>query len=134
MITAGHDHQSGSGTTDGRSAIGVGVLGYAFMGRAHTSAYRALTYLASPPPLTPRLMILSGRDEARVSDLSARYGYEGWTSDWRDIVADPRIELFDNTGPNDVHAAPTSKIGEWTKRRIPGGFARMRQDPERSGT
>jgi predicted dehydrogenase len=111
-MTPVHDNQSAEAETDDRSTIGVGVLGYSFMGRAHTSAYRALSYIASPPSLTPRLVTLSGRDQSRVADLSAKYGYEGWTSDWRDMVADSRIALFDNTGPNGLHAAPTIAAAE----------------------
>ena len=41
-----------------------------------------------------------------------RYGYERWTTDWRDIVADPAIGLFDNGGPNALHAEPTIAAAE----------------------
>ena len=41
-----------------------------------------------------------------------RYGYERWTTDWRDIVADPAIGLFDNGGPNSLHAEPTIAAAE----------------------
>ena len=40
------------------------------------------------------------------------YGYERWTTDWRDIVADPTIGLFDNGGPNSLHAEPTIAAAE----------------------
>ena len=43
--------------------IGVGMLGYAFMGKAHANAYRKLAYMTWPPPLMPRLVSLAGRDE-----------------------------------------------------------------------
>ena len=36
-----------------------------------------------------------------------RYGYEKWTTDWRDVVDDPDVQVFDNGGPNDVHLEPT---------------------------
>jgi predicted dehydrogenase len=42
-----------------------------------------------------------------VRHAAERYGYARWTTDWRDIVADPAIGLFDNGGPNSVHAEPT---------------------------
>ena len=42
--------------------IGVGMLGYAFMGKAHANAYRTLPYMAWPPPLVPRLVSIAGRD------------------------------------------------------------------------
>jgi predicted dehydrogenase len=87
--------------------IGVGMLGYAFMGKAHSNAFRKLPYIAWPPPLVPRLVAITGRDEDAVANAARRYGYERWSTDWRDVVSDPAIGLFDNGGPNSVHAEPT---------------------------
>jgi predicted dehydrogenase len=87
--------------------IGIGMLGYAFMGKAHTNAYRTLAYMTWPPPLVPTLVSVAGRNAEAVEAAAHRYGYESWTTDWRDLVADPRVGLFDNNGPNDMHAAPT---------------------------
>jgi predicted dehydrogenase len=42
--------------------IGVGMLGYAFMGKAHSNAYRKLAYISWPPPLAPRLVAIAGRN------------------------------------------------------------------------
>jgi predicted dehydrogenase len=86
--------------------IGVGMLGYAFMGRAHSSAYRRVEELAAAP-LRPRLVAIAGRDPDAVSQAAGRYGWQLFTTDWRDVVADPTIELFDNSGPNHMHAEPT---------------------------
>src|SRR5260221_1512918 len=87
--------------------VGVGMLGYAFMGKAHSPAFRELAYLAWPPPLVPRLVGIAGRNEEAVGEAAQRYGYEYSTADWRDLVADERIGLFDNGGPNSLHAEPT---------------------------
>jgi len=92
--------------------IGVGMLGYAFMGKAHSSAFLDVRHVAWPPPLLPRLVAIAGRDEAAVAEAADRYGYERWTTDWRGIVADPAIGLFDNGGPNSVHAEPTIAAAE----------------------
>jgi predicted dehydrogenase len=89
------------------NTIGVGMLGYAFMGRAHAHAYRTLSYMMWPPPLVPELILISGRDEGKVADAAARYGFADSATDWRDVVADERIGLFDNSGPNHLHAEPT---------------------------
>jgi predicted dehydrogenase len=86
--------------------VGIGMLGYAFMGRAHSTAYHRVAELASPP-LRPRLVALAGRDGDAVSRAAARYGWELYTTSWRDVVADPNVELFDNSGPNHLHAEPT---------------------------
>ena len=87
--------------------IGVGMLGYAFMGKAHSNGFRTLAYMAWPPPLLPRLVAIAGRDETAVTEAARRYGFERAVTDWRDLVADPEIGLFDNGGPNIVHAEPT---------------------------
>jgi predicted dehydrogenase len=92
--------------------IGVGMLGYAFMGRAHANGYRKLSYMAWPPPLRPRLVSIAGRDEAAVSEAAHRYGFERYVTDWRELVSDPHVQLFDNGGPNNLHAEPTIAAAE----------------------
>ena len=86
--------------------IGVGMLGYDFMGRAHSNAFKKLPYMMYPPPLVPRLVALCGRTEEAVKAVARRFGYQGYYTDWRQLLADDRIQLFDNGGPNDVHAEP----------------------------
>jgi predicted dehydrogenase len=83
------------------------MLGYAFMGKAHSNAFRKIAYMTWPPPLVPRLALIAGRDEEAVREAAERYGYENWTTDWRDMIADPSVGLLDNGGPNSVHAEPT---------------------------
>jgi predicted dehydrogenase len=87
--------------------IGIGMLGYAFMGKAHSNAYRTLTYMTWPPPLRPVLVGIAGRNEAAVAEASKRYGFGSHVTDWRALVDDDRIGLFDNAGPNNLHAEPT---------------------------
>jgi predicted dehydrogenase len=85
--------------------IGVGMLGYAFMGKAHSRAFLAQPALGSP--LVPELVSLSGRDAEKVEAARALYGWAEAVADWREQVADERIGLFDNGGPNALHAEPT---------------------------
>jgi predicted dehydrogenase len=98
--------------------IGVGMLGYAFMGKAHTNAYRKLAYMTWPPPLMPQLVAIAGRNEEAVSEAARRYGYAEYVTDWRQLVADDRIGLFDNAGPNNLHAEPTIAAAEAGKHVI----------------
>jgi predicted dehydrogenase len=98
--------------------IGVGMLGYAFMGKAHSNALKKIAYMTWPPPLVPRLVAIAGRNEEAVSNAARRYGYERWTTDWHDIVSDPAIGLFDNGGPNSLHAEPTIAAAEAGKHVI----------------
>jgi predicted dehydrogenase len=94
------------------------MLGYAFMGKAHSNALRKIAYMTWPPPLRPRLVAIAGRHEEAVSTAARRYGYERWTTDWRDLVSDPGIGLFDNGGPNSLHAEPTIAAAEAGKHVI----------------
>jgi predicted dehydrogenase len=101
-----------------RKEIGVGMLGYAFMGKAHSNAFKKIAYMTWPPPLVPRLVSIAGRNEEAVRNAAERYGYERWTTDWRQLVADPEIGLFDNGGPNSLHAEPTIAAAEAGKHVI----------------
>jgi len=107
-----------AGEVDDIPPIGVGMLGYAFMGKAHANGYKKLSYMAWPPPLMPRLISIAGRDEQAVSAAARRYGFERHVTDWRELVADPEVELFDNGGPNNLHAEPTIAAAEAGKHVI----------------
>ena len=106
-----------SGAAKART-IGVGMLGYAFMGKAHANAYRKIPYMTWPPPLVPRLVAVAGRTEEAVAEAARRYGFEGYATDWRELVSNDEVELFDNTGPNNLHAEPTIAAAEAGKHVI----------------
>jgi predicted dehydrogenase len=84
--------------------IGVGVIGYSFMGKAHSNALKTLPYMVYPPPAVPRLAAIAGRTESLVRQAAERYGYAAAYTDWHDLVADPGVDLVDNGGPNNLHA------------------------------
>ncbi len=100
------------GTAEGVPEVGVGMLGYEFMGKAHSNAYLTLPYMTWPPPMVPRLVTLAGRSADKVADAAARYGFAGHTTDWREVVADESVDLFDNCGPNAVHAEASIAAAE----------------------
>jgi len=102
----GFTTMAGARAEDEAPEIGVGMLGYAFMGKAHTNAYKKIPYMMYPPPAVPRLVAICGRNEEAVTEAARRYGYEGYYTDWRKMLEDDRIQLFDNGGPNDTHAEP----------------------------
>jgi predicted dehydrogenase len=83
------------------------MLGHGFVGKAHAHALRTVGYMAWPPPLAPRLVEVVGWRPEAVAAAARRYGFERAATDWRVLVEDPAIELFDNAGPNDLHAEPT---------------------------
>jgi len=92
--------------------IGVGMLGYAFMGRAHSNALRKLAYMMDPQSAIPDMVAVCGRNEEAVSAMAARFGYKGYYTDWEEMLADDRIQLFDNVGPNNVHEEPCVMAAE----------------------
>ncbi len=93
--------------SDNIPTLGVGMLGYAFMGKAHTNGYKKMNYFYTPPPAYARLTALAGRDKERVEAAAQRYGYEKAVTDWHDLISDPAVQVFDNSAPNHLHAEPT---------------------------
>ena len=81
------------------------MLGYGFMGNAHSRALAAVRQLGSA--LEPELVSISGRDRDALEEARARLGWAEATTDWREQVADERVGLFVNGGPNALHAEPT---------------------------
>ncbi len=86
--------------------IGFGMLGYSFMGKAHSNALKTLPYMMYPPVAVPKLVAISGRNEAAVSEAAQRYGYQKYYTDWRAMVEDEEVQVLDNGGPNNMHAEP----------------------------
>ena len=104
--------QAGPAATADIPEVGIGMLGYAFMGKAHSNAFRTIPYMIYPPPAIPRMVSVSGRNETAVAEAARRFGYEKHTTDWREQVNDPDVQLFDNGGPNDAHAEPCIAAAE----------------------
>jgi predicted dehydrogenase len=81
----------------------VGMVGYAFMGAAHSQAWRTVNR-AFDLPLSARMSVVSGRDTAKVAAAAGKLGWAEYTTDWRDIVAREDIDLVDICSPGDTHA------------------------------
>ena len=83
--------------------VNVALIGYAFMGRAHSNAYRQVSRFFSPK-LTPRLKVVCGRDRKKVARAAAQLGWEEWATDWREVVAREDVQVVDVVTPGDSHA------------------------------
>jgi len=92
--------------------IGVGMLGYAFMGRAHSNAIQKLPYMMYPPPAIPKPVAVCGRNKDAVAEMASRFGYQGYYTNWEDMLNDDRIQLLDNVGPNNIHEDPCVAAAE----------------------
>jgi len=98
--------------------IGVGMIGYSFMGKAHTNAYIKMPIFFYPPPAKPKLVAICGRTEKAVAEAAKRYGYKKYYMEWQDLIKDDEIELVDNGLPNNMHAVPSIAAAEAGKHII----------------
>ncbi len=87
------------------NTIGVGLVGYKFMGRAHSNGYRQVAAFFPDVALRPVMKAICGRDESAVRAAAAQFGWEGYETDWKKLVARDDIELIDVSTPGDTHAA-----------------------------
>ena len=72
--------------------VNVALIGYAFMGRAHSNAYRQVTPFFAPR-LTPRLKVICGRDGRKVRDAARSLGWDEAATDWEEVVTRPDIHI-----------------------------------------
>ena len=85
------------------SEIGVGLVGYKFMGRAHSNAYRQVAHFFDVDP-APRMVAICGRDEAGgARPPPAQLGWEGYETDYRTLVARDDIGLVDVSTTGNTH-------------------------------
>jgi predicted dehydrogenase len=84
------------------SEIGVGLVGYKFMGRAHSNAYRQVPRFFDVNP-QPRMVAICGRDEAGVKEAARELGWEGYETDYQALIARPDVQLIDVSSPGDTH-------------------------------
>ena len=82
--------------------INIGLLGYKFMGKAHSNAYRQVSRFF-PGKLTPRLKVLCGRDRDGVEAAAGQLGWEEVETDWRKVVERKDIDVIDISTPGNVH-------------------------------
>jgi predicted dehydrogenase len=82
----------------------IGVLGYRFMGKAHSNALARLPMFFPDAPDVER-QTLVGRNEEALADAAHRFGFSNTATDWRGVVGD--VDVFYNLGPNHLHAEPS---------------------------
>jgi myo-inositol 2-dehydrogenase/D-chiro-inositol 1-dehydrogenase len=83
--------------------LNIGLVGYGFMGRAHSNAFRTAPNFFDLP-YRPVLKTVCARNPGRAKAFATQWGYEGIEADWRKLVASKDIDLIDIASPNDTHA------------------------------
>ncbi|MBA2945653.1 Gfo/Idh/MocA family oxidoreductase [Streptomyces sp. PSKA28] len=88
---------------DGRPTLGVGLVGYAFMGAVHSQAWRCVGRMFDLP-VSPAMTALCGRDPDGVQNAVARFGWASVETDWRRLLERDDVHLVDICTPGDDHA------------------------------
>ena len=94
--------------------LNIGLIGYGFMGRAHSNAFRKVSNFFDLE-FEPVLKAVCARDEAKVKAFANRWGYESCETDWRKLLAREDIDVVDIACPNDMHhdiAVAAAKAGK----------------------
>jgi predicted dehydrogenase len=86
-----------------QDVLGIGMVGYAFMGRAHSQAWRNVASFFELPR-RPRMAAICGRDREAVAAAAARLGWPAWETDWKRLVQRDDVELVDVCTPGSSHA------------------------------
>lgn len=89
--------------TDDKPRLRVAMIGYGFMGAAHSQGWRTAPRFFDLP-YEPELAVIVGRDAARVEEARVRFGWQRAETDWRTVVDDPDIDVIDICTPGDSHA------------------------------
>jgi predicted dehydrogenase len=84
-------------------ALGVGMVGYAFMGRAHSQAWRSVGPFFDPP-YTPRMTALAGRSRDDVAAAARQLGWASFETDWKALLRRDDVHVIDICTPGDSHA------------------------------
>jgi predicted dehydrogenase len=86
-----------------QDVLGIGMVGHAFMGRAHSQAWRNVASFFELPR-QPRMAAICGRDQERVAAAAARLGWPAWETDWKRLVQRDDVDLVDVCTPGSSHA------------------------------
>ncbi|MFD4975460.1 Gfo/Idh/MocA family protein [Streptomyces sp. NPDC058424] len=103
MGLKGQSEQAESEPAAGKPPLRVGMVGYAFMGAAHSQGWRTVGRVFDLPN-RPVLAVVAGRDGAAVRGAAARLGWADAETDWRALIARDDVDIVDICTPGDSHA------------------------------
>ena len=81
----------------------VGLIGTGYMGRSHAAAFVGAPAVFGQAPARPALDMVADVSEALASQAATELGFRRWTADWRELVADPDVDVVAITTPNNLH-------------------------------
>ena len=86
-----------------KNSLNIGLVGYKFMGKAHSHAYKDVSMFFDPK-LKPTMKIICGTNKNDVKEAALKYGWENYTTKWQEIVNNPEIDIIDISSPGNTHA------------------------------
>ena len=103
--------------------LGVAIIGSGLMAKAHTMAWRNVQAVYGDVLVTPRLVILCDATDEIAAAGAAQFGYERWTTSWREAIDDPDVDVVDIVTPNFLHkdiAIAAAKAGKhiWCEKPL----------------
>jgi myo-inositol 2-dehydrogenase/D-chiro-inositol 1-dehydrogenase len=85
-----------------KKPLNIGMVGYGFMGRAHSNAFSQAPHFFDLP-VQPVLKAACARDAAKLQPFADQWSYQSIETDWRKLIDRKDIDLIDIAAPNDVH-------------------------------
>lgn len=86
-----------------KPTLGVGMVGYSFMGAVHSHAWRTV-HRVFDLPVNPAMVAVCGRNRDATQHAADTYGWDSIETDWRELVARPDIQIIDICTPGSSHA------------------------------
>ncbi len=87
-----------------KKKLNVAMIGYDFMGRTHSNAWRQVARFFPDVPFEPVLKVVVGRTQSKVAEARDRLGFEEAATNWQDVIARNDIDIVDICTPGDSHA------------------------------
>lgn len=97
-----------------KKQINVGIVGYKFMGRAHSNAWKKAPLFFDTPTI-PMLKVACGRHQDSLSEFAENWGWEETETDWQRLVNRPDVDIIDIALPQNLHyevALAAAKAGK----------------------
>jgi predicted dehydrogenase len=103
VSTAAHATPSPAGTGRARQRIGVGVIGFGWLGQAHSRSMLRIPTLFGERGFDPELVICADTAPERIDDAVRSFGFARGTADWRHVLEDPGVDVVVIAAPNMLH-------------------------------
>ena len=84
--------------------LGVGIIGYGFIGRVHCFSHHSIPFFYAPLPVSAHLVVVATSRKETAEAARVQGGFSTATDDWRKLVADPRVQIVHICSPNTLHA------------------------------